>query len=58
MTDVSAVICAFGPQPHLHTAVAALRASRSVDVEVIVVDNGSPDCARLEPDVVLIEPGG
>ena len=57
MTDVSAIICAFGPQPHLHAAVAALRASRSVDVEVIVVDNGSPDCAGLEPDVVLIEPG-
>lgn len=54
---ISAIICAFGEQPQLQAAVAAARASRGVDVEVIVVDNGSPDCAHLPPDVTLIEPG-
>lgn len=57
MTDVSAVICAFGPQPYLRDAVAALRASRGVSVEVIVVDNGSPDCADLDDGVRILRPG-
>jgi len=57
VTDVSAVICAFGPQPHLIDAVAALYASQGVDVEVIVVDNGSPDCAGLGPEVTVLDPG-
>ncbi len=54
---ISAIICAFGDQPHLHAAVDALRASRGADVEVIVVDNGSPDCAGLPDGVVHLEPG-
>lgn len=52
---ISAIICAFGEQPQLQAAVAAVRATPGV--EVIVVDNGSPDCAGLPPDVTLIEPG-
>lgn len=56
MTDVTAVVCAYGNQPHLPSVVAALRASRDVDVEVVVVDNGSPDCAVLT-DVRIIDPG-
>lgn len=42
---ISAIICAFGEQPQLQAAVAAVRATPGV--EVIVVDNGSPDCAGL-----------
>lgn len=57
MTDVSAVICAYGHQPYLRDAVDALRASREVSVEVIVVDNGSPDCADLDGGVRVLRPG-
>lgn len=51
--DVSAVVCAFGPEPHLQTVVDSLLASRGVTVEVIVVDNGSPACAGLTSATVL-----
>jgi GT2 family glycosyltransferase len=54
---ISAIICAFGDQPHLHAAVDALRASRAEVVEVVVVDNGSPDCAGLPADVRVVVPG-
>ena len=54
---ISAIICAFGHQPHLHASVAALSASQGVAVEVIVVDNGSPDCAGLPPEVLVVSPG-
>lgn len=57
MTEVSAVICAYGPQPFLRQAVDAVLASRGVDVEVIVVDNGSPDCADLGDGVRILRPG-
>lgn len=57
MTDVSAIVCAFGPEPHLPDVVAALRASSGVDVEIIVVDNGSPACADLPADVTVLRPG-
>ncbi|MCU0298080.1 MAG: glycosyltransferase family 2 protein [Candidatus Nanopelagicales bacterium] len=56
MTDVTAVVCAYGDQPHLASVVEALRASQGVDVEVVVVDNGSPDCAGLT-DARIIDPG-
>jgi GT2 family glycosyltransferase len=56
VTEVSAIICAYGDQPHLADAVAALRASRDVGVEIIVVDNGSPDTAGLS-GVTVIRPG-
>src|SRR5690606_11016323 len=54
---ISAIICAFWHQPHLHASVAALSASQGVAVEVIVVDNGSPDCAGLPPEVLVVSPG-
>ncbi len=57
MTDVTAVICAYGDQPHLHDVIASLRASEQVSVEILVVDNGSPDCADLPDGVVVVEPG-
>ena len=44
--EVSAVICAYGPEPHLAEVVAAIRASEGVHVEVSVVDNGSPAVGR------------
>ncbi len=56
MTDMTAVVCAFGHQPHLGDVVAALLASRGVEVEVVVVDNGSPDCATLS-GVRMVAPG-
>ncbi len=56
MIDVSAVICAYGHQPHLAESVAALRGSRDVTVEVIVVDNGSPQVAGLS-GVTVLKPG-
>jgi GT2 family glycosyltransferase len=51
--DVSAAVCAFGPEPHLQAVVDALLASRGITVEVIVVDNGSPACASLSSATVL-----
>ena len=57
MTDVTAIICAYGHQPHLRKAIAALRASEGVGVEILVVDNGSSECADLPGDVVLLQPG-
>jgi GT2 family glycosyltransferase len=56
VTDVTAVVCAYGDQPHLASVVEALRASQGVDVEVVVVDNGSPDCAGIT-DARIIDPG-
>lgn len=54
---VSAIICAFGRQPYLRDCVDALLASKDVDVEVIVVDNGSSACRDLPDEVTLISPG-
>lgn len=56
MTDVSAVICAFGEQPYLRECVERLQGSRGVSLEVIVVDNGSPDVAGLV-GVTILKPG-
>lgn len=56
MTRISAVVCAYGDQPMLADVVEALHASQGVDVEVIVVDNGSPDCADLS-GVRIVSPG-
>jgi GT2 family glycosyltransferase len=55
--DVSAVVCAFGPEPHLQAVVDALHASRGVGVEVLVVDNGSPAVAGLVGPVRVLSPG-
>ncbi|MEZ5186663.1 MAG: glycosyltransferase family 2 protein [Candidatus Nanopelagicales bacterium] len=56
--DVSAVVCAFGEEPHLLDVVRAIQASKGVAVEVIVVDNGSPACAGLPEYVRILDPGG
>lgn len=56
MTDVSAIICAYGHQPYLTDAVAALRSSTGVSLEIVVVDNGSPDVEDLD-GVRVIRPG-
>jgi GT2 family glycosyltransferase len=56
VTDVSAIVCAYGSQPYLRQVVEALQASRGLAVEVIVVDNGSPDCADLA-GVRVLRPG-
>ena len=56
MSQISAVVCAYGEQPFLPAVVAALHASEGVDVEVVVVDNGSPDCAGLQ-GVRVVRPG-
>lgn len=52
MTDVSAIICAYGDQPYLADAVRAVQDSAGVDVEVIVVDNGSPNVDGLAATVL------
>lgn len=54
--DVSAVICAFGPEPHLQQVVAAVQDSVGVQVEVVVVDNGSPACDELGSDLRVLKP--
>lgn len=55
MTDVTAIICAYGEQPYLSQAVQLLRESTGVDVEVLIVDNGSPDADV--PGARVIRPG-
>jgi GT2 family glycosyltransferase len=55
--EVSVVICAFGPEPHLQQVVDAVLRSAGVEVEVIVVDNGSPACANLESGARILRPG-
>jgi GT2 family glycosyltransferase len=47
VTVVSAVVVAYGESPWLGACVDALTASTDVDVEVVVVDNGSPVAAGL-----------
>lgn len=58
---VSALVLAFGPEPYLHEAVAAVLASRGVTVEVVLVDNGctTDAVATLPPDPRLrvVTPG-
>lgn len=63
MTDrrhVSAIMLAFGAEPYLHEAVAAVLASRDVDVEVLLVDNGCTTDAvatlPADPRVRLLTP--
>lgn len=56
MTDVSAIICAYGDQPFLARSVERLLASTGVSVEVIVVDNGSPDVASVA-GATIVSPG-
>jgi len=58
---VSAVVLAYREEPWLERSVQALLASRGVDVDVVLVDNGCTDGAvdRLatRPGVTVIRPG-
>lgn len=40
MPSVTAVMLAYGPEPYLEEAVAAVLASTGIDVDVVLVDNG------------------
>ncbi|HEY0216255.1 MAG TPA: glycosyltransferase family 2 protein [Cellulomonas sp.] len=55
------LMLAFGPEPYLHEAVAAVLASTGVDVRVVLIDNGcTTDAVRTLPAddrVRLIVPG-
>ena len=60
---ISAVVVAYGRTPDLSTCVERLLASVKVDVEVIVVDNGSTDgsveaAAAMSDDVRVVDAGG
>jgi GT2 family glycosyltransferase len=59
--DVTAVVLAYGEQPYLYEVVDRVLASRGVDAQVVVVDNGctspSLDPLRDRPGVTLLEPG-
>jgi len=59
LTDVSVVVLAYLDEPLLSECIDAILASEGVDVEVLLVDNGSPDVARLIPDtrVRVLDPG-
>lgn len=50
--QVTAIVLAFGAEPDLHDAVAAVLASRGVSVELLLVDNGctTDAVATLPPD--------
>ncbi len=43
MTDVSVIIAAFKAQDYVHKAIASALSQEGVDLEVIVVDDASPD---------------
>ena len=59
MNEVSVVVLAYLDEPLLDECIDAILASEGVSVEVLLVDNGSPDVARLKPDqrVRVLEPG-
>lgn len=62
VTDVTAVVLAYGDEPWLRPCVDALLASRGVDVDVVLVDNGCTEAAVLtevasRPRVTLVSPG-
>jgi len=61
VTRVSVVILAYGAEPWLERSVAHCLASKEVEVDVVVVDNGCTDGAveRLDgqPGVTIVRPG-
>lgn len=61
VTRVSVVMLAWGDEPVLETAVAAVLASENVEVDVVLVDNGCTTDAvervRGLPGVSVVEPG-
>jgi GT2 family glycosyltransferase len=58
---VSAIVLAYGEQPYLLDVVDALLASRGVEVDVVLVDNGCTDqdmdLLRSRAAVQVLEPG-
>lgn len=59
---VSVIVLAYGDEPLLGRCIEAALASRTVSVEVVVVDNGCSDAGRIAEvsgrrGIVLIEPG-
>jgi GT2 family glycosyltransferase len=58
---VTAVVLAYGPEPLLGECVTALLASRAVDVDVVLVDNGCTtdmvDRLADRPGVHVVRPG-
>lgn len=61
LPQVSVIMLAFGPEEYLHDAVAAVLASSSIEVELIVVDNGADaeSLARIPADdrLTVLTPG-
>jgi GT2 family glycosyltransferase len=59
MTQVSVIILAFGDEPLLGASVTAVLDSKDVEVEVVVVDNGSASIGEVphDPRVRVITPG-
>jgi GT2 family glycosyltransferase len=59
MRQVSVIILAYGDEPFLVESVRAALDSRDVDVELLLVDNGSSSISRVAPDPRLrvITPG-
>ncbi len=59
MVSVSVIILAFGREPLLHECIDAALDSRGVDVEIILVDNGSPAVRDVpaNPRVRIVDPG-
>lgn len=61
MITVGVVMVAYGDEPLLHEAVSSVLASNSVDVEVILVNNGADPAAieavRYLPGVMVVSPG-
>lgn len=58
-TIVSVVVLAYGNEPILGDCVQAVLASRNVNIELIVVDNGSGSIASLpsDPRLRVVSPG-
>ncbi len=59
MAKASVVIVAYGDEPWLARCVTAVLDSRGVDVEVLVVDNGSSSVDRIAPNgrIQILRPG-
>jgi GT2 family glycosyltransferase len=59
MRQVSVIILAYGDEPLLVECVTAVLDSHDVEVELLVVDNGSPSISRvaLDPRLRVITPG-
>ena len=57
---VTAVVLAYGREPHLRDCIDALLASRDVDLDIVLVDNGanpvSMDLVRARPRVQVVVP--